>query len=174
MIGQFVRHTIICIGVIVGLLASGFLLRRELSFVPISYASDIDLSGNSSSKNVTMQNIPEGDSMYSDLFSGADKQIEPKKQVEPMNTPVIIEPEPIKPEPIKSPVKKITVPRATYGTKCPAEKDRPGWSSRNNKNHMDEDCCSDYDEWPKLGCAYTVKDFQIMLPGPTPGHKKHK
>ncbi|HOW60380.1 MAG TPA: hypothetical protein P5548_02480 [Candidatus Moranbacteria bacterium] len=60
------------------------------------------------------------------------------------------------------------------GTHCPAEKDKPGWSSRKNKNHMDEDCCADYDEWPKPGCAYTSADFKIMLDGPTKGHIKNK
>lgn len=156
---QIIKSTIICIGIIVGLLASGFLLVQELSAVPITYASSVGLAGN----HITMQNIFGVNSIYSNFFFGANKQIET------MNDPIVVES-----VPIKVPVKKITVVRAISGTKCPAKKDRPSISSRNNKNHMDEDCCSDYDEWPKPGCAYTAKDFQIMLPGPTPGHKKHK
>ena len=187
MIGQFIKYSITCIGIIVGLSASGFLLRQELIAIPISYASDIDLSGNFPDKKVTIQNISGVDSNNSDLFFGANKQVEIIKQDEQeqikkdetINTPVVVQTEPVKTEPVqtepvKNPVKKVIVPRITYGAKCPAEKDRPGWSSRKNKNHMDEDCCSDYDEWPKPGCAYTVKDFQIMLAGPTSGHKKHK
>ena len=156
---QLIKSTVICIGIIIGLLISSFLLMQELSVAPISYASSVDLAGN----NITMQNILGVNSIYSNFFFGANKQIES------VNDPIVVEP-----APIKVPVKKTTAPRATTGTKCPAKKDRPSISSRNNKNHMDEDCCSDYDEWPRPGCAYTAKDFQIMLPGPTPGHIKHK
>ena len=156
---QIIKSTIICIGIAVGLSISGFLLVQELSAVPITYASGVDSAEN----NITMQNILGVNSIYSNFFSGVNKQIEP------VNDPIVVEP-----APIKVPVKKTTAPRATTGTKCPAKKDRPSISSRNNKNHMDEDCCSDYDEWPKPGCAYTAKDFQIMLLGPTKGHVKHK
>ena len=177
MVGQLIKNILSCIGIIIGLSASGFLLMQEFNAVPISYASDIDLSENLLNKDMTMKNMSKGDSIDSDLFVVIDKQVEPmkqdenepSKQGEVASTSVAVEP-----EPIKIPVKKITVPKATSGTKCPAKKDRPSISSRNNKNHMDEDCCSDYDEWPKPGCAYTAKDFQIMLPGPTKGHVKHK
>ena len=166
---QFIKYTVICIGIIIGILTSSFLLIQELSTVPITYASGVDLSGNFSDKNATIQNITGNDSIYSNFFSGSNKQIELKKQAEPINVPVITQP-----ETVKIPVKKNEIHRATTGTKCPAKKDRPSISSRNNKNHMDEDCCSDYDEWPKPGCAYTAEDFEIMLPGPTKGHVKHR
>jgi len=167
MNGQFIKNTLIFIGIIVGLSASGFLLVQELSAVPITYASGVDLSGNFPDKNVTIKNISEGDSIYSSLFSDANKQ------VEPVSAPIVVQPEPIKIESIESPVKKAIAPRTTSGAKCPAKHDRPTISQRNHTNHMDEDCCPDYDEWPKPGCAYTAEDFKIMLPGPTPGHIKH-
>ena len=181
MNGQFIKSTIICIGIIIGLSASGFLLVRELSAVPITYASGVDSSGNLSNKNAMTKNISGDDSIYSNFFSSAKKQIEPKKQEEPKKQiefkkpeePVSVS-ETIQPEPIKIPVKKAIAPRATSGTKCPAKGTDHASSSNNKKNHMDEDCCSDYDEWPKPGCAYTAKDFGIMLPGPASGHVKHK
>ena len=163
MDGQFIRKILICVGIIIGLSASAFLLVQELSAIPITHASGVDLSGNFFDKSNAMKNIFGGDSIYFNLFSGENKKIKP------VNIPIIVES-----EPIKIPVKKNIAPRAISGAKCPVEKDRPSWSSRKNKNHMDEDCCSDYDEWPKPGCAYTAEDFRIMLPGPTSGHKKHK
>ena len=38
--------------------------------------------------------------------------------------------------------------------------------SKTKGRHMDEDCCPDPDEWPKPGCAYSAKDYAIMLSGP--------
>jgi len=161
---QFIKNILICIGIAIGLSASSFLLVQEFSAIPSSYASSIDLSGNFSDKSLTMQDISKGGLTYSNFFSNADKQ------AEPVNVPMITQP-----ESVKNPVEKTIVPRVRIGTtKCPAKKDRPSVSSRNNKNHMDEDCCSDYDEWPKPGCAYSEKDFEIMLPGPTKGHIKHR
>jgi hypothetical protein len=58
------------------------------------------------------------------------------------------------------------------GRHCPVKKDRPGISSY-KENHMDEDCCADYDEWPKPGCFYAPEDYALMLKGPTKGHIKH-
>lgn len=71
-------------------------------------------------------------------------------------------------------IKQITPapPVVNRGTVCPAKVDNPSISSRKNKNHMDEDCCPDFDEWPKPGCAYSAKDYIIMLPSPTSGHVK--
>jgi hypothetical protein len=63
-------------------------------------------------------------------------------------------------------------PMVKRGTRhCPHENDKPTISSTKSKNHMDEDCCPDYDEWPMPGCFYTAKDYAIMLSGPTSGHK---
>jgi len=66
----------------------------------------------------------------------------------------------------------ITQKPAVRLKKCPAKVDNPSISSRNDKNHMDEDCCPDFDEWPKPGCAYSAKDYVIMLKNPTNGHVK--
>jgi hypothetical protein len=56
--------------------------------------------------------------------------------------------------------------------RCPAKHDSPSISTENKVNHMDEDCCPDYDEWPKPNCIYSATDYAIMLKGPTPGHIK--
>lgn len=63
-------------------------------------------------------------------------------------------------------------PVVLRGTACPVKVDNPSISSSKSKNHMDEDCCPDFDEWPKPGCAYTARDYVIMLKGATSGHVK--
>ena len=61
-------------------------------------------------------------------------------------------------------------PAIKRNLRCPAKIDGPSISTKNKVNHMDEDCCPDYDEWPKPNCIYTAADYAIMLKGPTPGH----
>lgn len=177
MNGRFIKYSIICIGIVIGLATSVFLLARETNFISVPKASAADLSGNFSNGTATMQSFLESDLIYPNLFSGLDRQTNVLNQQTADQAPVIRpkaenNSEITQPDSIPS-IKKTEVPKATHGTECPAKKDRPSISSRNHKNHMDEDCCSDYDEWPNPSCAYTAKDFQIMLPGPTPGHIKH-
>ena len=77
MNGQFIKNTLIFIGIIVGLSASGFLLVQELSAVPITYASGVDLSGNFPDKNVTIKNISDGDKKMRKILQMQSRKMRP-------------------------------------------------------------------------------------------------
>jgi hypothetical protein len=66
----------------------------------------------------------------------------------------------------KKPVVKGTIAVIYSGKqKCPHPGQRPQKSPTKGK-HVDEDCCSDPDEWPNPICAYKSSDYGIMLKGP--------
>ena len=69
-----------------------------------------------------------------------------------------------KPIPVAGRVAGVSV-QAPRKLSCPAKNDHPGTSDNKGK-HMDEDCCPDYDEWPKPGCVYAPGDYGVMLKGP--------
>jgi hypothetical protein len=178
MRNQFLKNAAICLVVSAMFAQPYFLFGQENSVMPKN--SNINPNANNQKFHVDSR-----ETLYTFLEGAGDKLVFREKNNLPMQ-PVhdaasghqaVGETlfEGVVPVMTKPIVKKAAPSAvATNGTHCPAKKDRPGWSSDKNKNHIDEDCCSDYDEWPRPGCAYTAKDFAIMLTGPTKGHKEHR
>lgn len=157
----------------------GLFLLAKSALAQEVFIDPTNILGNIGSNDVANQGF---ESLFQQKVEPVPAVTEPIITEEPAvdsTVPAVVseQKKPVAPSPVKrvaTSQKAIKVPVTTKGTKCPDEHDRPSWSRRNGTNHMDEDCCADYDEWPKPGCAYDARDFMLMLKGPTSGHKKHK